>query len=523
MSETNGKDASWRAPAAQKMMANWKICQDVKGSTMRIREEKIAYLPRFEAEEQRDWDARVKMTFVDDYYEQTLNDCVGLVFAEPPRLNPDVPAQLLPLLENVDGEGTHWEVYAQRVFEKALDYGHAIILTDYPAVLSPQTMATAKAAQLRPYLLTYTAADIWSWRVATVGGVKVVTQIVLQEYFEDDDGEFATEEIKQYRVLRQAVIRDEFETPLALGALSWELWRELDDETQSGQTVLRLVGSGPIIGPKTIPVRVIYGGARENILVSKPTLLSLAVASIEATQVGSDYAQVMHKCNVPTPVFVGRGRAAKAGATTKMGVAIDLPMGATASMLEPTGSALGATRARLEDIRAQMKRHGAFVNESSTPMTATEAALYAKQRNAKLARAARSLQDALEGALDDMAAFADINNGDGGSMTVNTDFNASIDARSLDVYLRMYQANALPLWALLEVAKTGAMPDDFDVDAVALELTTQASAEADRNAKMMADAVGAQVVGAITRPPNPMTPKDPTLAATSAADGLVIP
>lgn len=510
------KDASHRCDAALKMEKFWKIVQDIKAGTHRIREEKLEYLPRFEAEEQRDYEARVKMTFVDDYYAQTLHDHVGLVFASPPQLGEKIPDALTPLLENVDGEGTHWEVFAQRVFTTALDDGHALIVTDYPVVQATRTMRQAKDAKQRPFLALYSARDVLSWRVATVGGVRVLTQIVLKEEFENDSGSYAVETIGQYRVFTQAVERDAFGTATGLGAITWQLFRDAPTDAPSvaaNESQLILVASGTIDGPETLPVRIIYGGERLRTLETRPALLPLAYASVEHTQVSSDYAQVMHKCNVPTPVFTGRGRA-RAGATTKMGQGIDLPAGATASMLEPKGTALAATRARLQDILARMARSGAFVSETGVQMTATEASLYAKQRNAKLMSAARSLQDALEGALCDMAAFLDVDDS-GCEVKINTDFNTGVDPKSLDVYLRMYQANALPLWALLEIAKTGTFPDDFDVNEAALELTAQAMADAEKTAQLAAEANAAL----LQRGAKKATAQPPTDALDPAAAG----
>src|SRR6185436_526294 len=105
--------------------ARWKIVQDVRASTEAIRDAKATYLPRFESESLKDWNARVRMTFMNDYYGQTLADHVGLVFAEDPTFERDVPPKMQQLLENADGAGTHWHVFLQDAFEAALDYGHA--------------------------------------------------------------------------------------------------------------------------------------------------------------------------------------------------------------------------------------------------------------------------------------------------------------------------------------------------------------------------------------------------------------
>ena len=58
------------------MAPRWSLVDDVRDGTITIREKKEKYLPRFEAESDLDWAARVSMTFVADHY------------ATNPRLHP---------------------------------------------------------------------------------------------------------------------------------------------------------------------------------------------------------------------------------------------------------------------------------------------------------------------------------------------------------------------------------------------------------------------------------------------------
>jgi len=78
------------------------------------------------------------------------------------------------------------------------------------------------------------------------------------------------------------------------------------------------------------------------VLTSKPHLYGLALSNVEETQIESDYANVMHKCNVPTPIFIGRN-VNEGAQTTQMGQGIDIPVGGSAMFLEPGGSAIAAT------------------------------------------------------------------------------------------------------------------------------------------------------------------------------------
>lgn len=472
----------YACPAYVEMAPRWQLVHDIRGGTHEIRLKKQFYLPRFEAETLADWQARVSMTFVADHYATTLVEHVGLVFATPPKLSDDVPKAIRDLIEDIDGEGNHLDVFATSALDTALHLGHCVLFTDYPPVAADATLADVRAAQARPYVTLYPASDVLSWRYATVGGVRVLVQIVFRERSGEASGEFGVTECIRYREIKQQVTYDEFTgRAVSLGAITWRTWKqEVVEATTAAQssttaatgvaTTFTPTGEGTITGPSRICARVVYGGDRLGMLHSKPHLLGLAFSNLEETQVGSDYAHVMHKCNVPTPVFIGRNINPDEGKTLQMGQGVDIPLGGDAKFIEPAGTAIGATRQRIEDIRAQMRRQGATTDDATGKvMTAKEAQLYAKQRNAKLARAARSLQDALEGVFQDFAAFMKLPQG--GSLTINQDFaGEGIDPAYLTVLVTAYTAGALPLDALMYALEKGRLPEDFQSEDAALTL-----------------------------------------------------
>jgi hypothetical protein len=481
MAGTNTISPDFRCAAYNTMSLDWEIVDDLKGGTRKIREKAGMYLPRFENEDPKDYDARLKMTFANDHYEQTLEDHVGLIFARMPKLSEDVSDSVAELLENVDGEGTHWQVFLQQVCMKAADYGHAAIYTDYPSYgdgTERPTIGEAQRANLRPYWTCYSAKDIPNWRVTTVGGVKLITRVTLREDHEEEDG-YGVRLCDQYRVVTQEVKYDANGVARSLGGLSWELFREVKDA--NGVASLTRVDGGAIKGPQYIPLRVVYS-VKVGVLQSKPHLLQLANTNIQETQVESDYATIMHKCNVPTPIFIGRPKAQQ-DEPIAMGYGIDIPVGGSATMLEPSGAALGATRTRLEDLRAQMRRQGAFMHEASTTkMTAEEAALYARQRNARIVKLARSLQDGAEGAMEDFVSFLPAETVPSGSITVEMDFGMKFDTAFVGLCLLAYEKGVLPREEALVALATGKLSENFDAEEIAIQMM----AEDEKNKQAMA-------------------------------------
>jgi hypothetical protein len=467
---TDPSRPDYACPAYQDMAPYWQLVTDVRAGTITVRQKCETYLPKFEAESAGDWAARVNMSFVQDHYAATLQEHVGLVFATPPKLGDDVPPRLKELFEDIDGEGRHLDVFATDAFDAALDLGHCVLFTDYPPAVDIKTKADERAMQARPYVTLYKACDVLNARYETVGGVKVLVQIMFRERGMEPDGEYGQKECVRYREIQQAVIYGANGRAQGLGPITWRAWK---DETVNDVSTFTPIGEGTITGPDRICARVVYGGERLGLMQSRPHLVGLAFTNVEETQVGSDYANVMHKCNVPTPIFIGRNISDGTNQTVRMGQGLDIPTGGDAKMLEPTGVALDATRHRIEDLRGQMRRQGATTADATGKvMTAAEAQMYAKQRNAKLSRAARSLQDALEGVFADMAAFLGID--DGGSIVINQDFaGVGIDPQYLAVLIQAYDRGALPLEALMYALEKGQLPEDFQAEDAALLLITE--------------------------------------------------
>lgn len=506
-------------PAYHDMAPRWQLVHDIRGGTISIRRKKMFYLPRFEAETVADWESRVEMTFVADHYATTLVEHVGLVMAQPPKIGDDVPQKIRDLIEDFDGAGNHIDVFTAEALSEALHLGHVVLFTDHPVAVAGATLEDDRLAQRRPYVTMYRASDVMSWRASVVGGVQTLTQIVFREHDHVLDGDFGIKEVTRFREIKQEVFYDIISgRATGLGAITWRAWTQ--DNAQSAAVLavgtadsgatFTPAGEGTIIGPKRICARVVYGGQKLGLLHSLPHLIGLAFSNVEETQVASDYASIMHKANVPTPVFIGRNQdPTGAGTTVQMGQGIDIPIGGDAKFLEPSGKALGATRQRIEDIRTQMRRQGASSgDESGKVMTAIEAKIYAKQRNAKLSRAARSMQDALEGVFEDMAAFMGLP--DGGSLVMNQDYSGDgIDPVYLGVLVQAYVAGAMPLDALLYALEKGKLPDDFSASDSALQLIAEEMAKQ--------DAAEAEAKRLAENPPKVMPPPDLNAPALPSA------
>ena len=142
---TTPDDPSHALPAYHDMKRRWELVRDVRGGTETLREKKSTYLPQFEAEDPRDWEIRVKMTFAYDAVDQTIGAMLGLAFMSAPELGDDVPEPIVTDWENIDGEGTHGTVFATQGLDSALQDGHDAFAATEPAAASPVTAVSTAA------------------------------------------------------------------------------------------------------------------------------------------------------------------------------------------------------------------------------------------------------------------------------------------------------------------------------------------------------------------------------------------
>src|SRR5574338_972708 len=87
------------------------LYQDMVAGTLRLREKRSQYFPRFPREKDASYKYRVDTATAFNLTRKTQDVMIGLVFNEPIQLEPDVPAELVTLWEDTDNQGTHGDVF----------------------------------------------------------------------------------------------------------------------------------------------------------------------------------------------------------------------------------------------------------------------------------------------------------------------------------------------------------------------------------------------------------------------------
>lgn len=449
------------------MAEDWELCRDVRGGTKAIRADPEEYIIRSPNETDDGYKDRANRVEVFPAFRITVDGLTGIVFRKNPELQEDVPQLIQDHWENIDNGGMHGDVFAKQTFEEGLTDGHVGILVDYPpaplgANGQPLTIAQEQALGLRPYWVMIKAEDIVSWRTRLVAGILTLSQVVIRESVEMPDGEFASSLVVRYKMFR---LLDD-------NTIMWKSW---DESSLNGWTAAMFNtpdSEGVLKGPKRIPLAIAYCGPRVAPMESKPPLLDLAHANVSHTNVLADHRYALHLASCPILVFKGRQKSRKADGTEEEqqiigpDIGIDLPADSNADVfyVEHTGSALGQTRDELKDIEQRMAAMGLamLTRETRAAETAEAKRMDKEEKQATLASAARSMQDAIEAALQFHAEY--MGEASGGSCEVNKKFeDAGIDPSIAKLLSDMVLAGQLSLETMWRILKSrDILPQDMD-------------------------------------------------------------
>jgi hypothetical protein len=483
----------------------WSDARDVMGGTRALLANVEKYLPKHPKERDADYSRRAKRAVLYNAYARTIKGSVGLIFARPCQLGDDVPRDLRTHWEDLDGLGTHGDVWLRGLATDGAATGTAGFLVEYPATDGPVTLADQQARNLRPYWVPVKAEDIVTWDLGTTStGRTTLTMLALRESVDRRVGRFGIEKVKRIRVY--------YHDP-ATGLVSAEVWEEMT--TEQGKE-FAVVAEYPIVGPSRIPFVPLLLGAPTSFLTAAPPLLDLLDLNVTHFQVKAGRLHLMHLCCVPIPVrkgYVAPLSQDGAAPAPRIGLAPnvlqDLPPEGDFFWREPAGTAFAPTAEELRELEKQMAAIGlAFLAaETRQAETAEAKRIDSLAQNATLIALAGTIDDAVEQGLAlhaeylGLARTAPAGVPSGGSFSTNRDFERTVlDPGTLKTLSEMQGAGQLTLdtlWALME--QGGSLPDGFDARKERAELE-RARDEETVAASAMATALAAAV------PPRPGTP-----------------
>ena len=444
MSKTDGNDVAKPSDAVALMAEAWGLVSALIAGTSAMRKAGKRYLPQWPAEEKQSYDARLASATLFPAYSRTISVLTGKPFSKPITIGDDVPPRIVPWLDDVDLEGRNLHAFAADLCANALGYGLCGILVDCPPVVGVRTVADEKNLGLRPYFVHVRHDAILGWRSVTQGGKTVLTQLRLTESVDEDNGEFGTKQVTQVRVLEPG---------------KWTTYRE---KAAAGPTKTWQQHETGTTSVKVIPFVPVYG-FRKGFMVGTPPMLELAHLNVEHWQSKSDQQTILHVARVPVLFAKNLGTDSKVVVGAGSLITAD---GEHADMkyVEHSGKAIEAGRLSLRDLEDHMRQIGAellVIKPGNT--TVIQTASDNEQGMCDLQRIMQSIEDALDQALDLMAAF--VGEADGGHVSIYSDFGAATLAEaSAQLLFEMKADGSLSHATLLnELKRRGVLNSDIDV------------------------------------------------------------
>jgi hypothetical protein len=436
----------------------WKRTTVVSKGTHWVKKEKDL-LPAEFADEFPERYARYKeRAYVQGVTGRTRDSLVGMVFRRPPTVN--VPAQMEPWLENIDGAGQSLEQVAKAMMKRLLETGRYALLVDAPQMPENASAEEEQAMDLRPTLAAYPAPNLINWRFEGVKGKQKLTMAVLVELIDKRADEFGHDKDVVYRVLR---LRD--------GVYTQQLYN-IDASARSEEWTPRTAGRQTL---DYIPLQIV--GAENNLPdVDMPPLYNLAEIEIAQYRNIADLEEAGFVIAQPMlHIDIGDTDAKTWNEQNPNGVSFGSRHGITtvkgrAEIMQAQSDNLSMTL--VDSKTAQMAQMGAsLVQRGGQTETAEAARINASAEASVLETVVGNASEGIEASLETMARFAGIEPG-----TIEYQLNSSfwesgLDPQALTAIMAARQGNALATRDVIHMIKTGRIeleedrtPEDIAAD-----------------------------------------------------------
>jgi hypothetical protein len=435
-------DVRTQSDAVSKMAQNWNLLDALMAGTRAMRSAGKSYLPQWPMEDAAAYNSRLATATLFPAYERTVSVMTGKPFSKPVVYGKDIPARILPLLEDVDLQNRNLHSFAADVAQEALAFGLCGILVDAPQADGVRTAADEQKLGIRPYFVHVHHDAILGWKTARINGSVVLTQLRLLENVEIEDGEFFTKIIEQVRVLEPG---------------KWSTYRKND----KGEWPLYQEGTVTL---QAIPFVPVYG-LRKEMMIGMPPMMELGHANVEHWQSKSDQQTILHVARVPilfgkelgsdTPISVGSGALIQASSEK-----------ADLKYVEHSGAAIEAGRVSILDLEDRMRQIGAeLLVIKPGKISQVQVMAENEQQMCDLQRIVQGMEDSLDQALDFMAQW--IGEKDGGHVQIYSDFGAATLAEaSAQLLLEAKGDGTISHKTLLnEFKRRGIISPDLDLDA----------------------------------------------------------
>jgi hypothetical protein len=456
-------------PAYERMAERWALIRDLLGGTLAMRKAGDTWLPREDAEEDPQYQARLGRTIL---YEG-LKDSIDKLAAKPlsrPISVQECPEPLAYLEDDVDRSGRSLTQLGRELFEDLAAFGKCHVLVDFSRIEQNEageavaSIADEQALGARAVFARVSPVDLFGWRAdRDDAGERYLSQIRIKECAEVPDGDWDVKEVERVRVI----------TPD-----SWELWEKVED---GGDQPWRREARGTHTFGSVFLVTA--HASRTGYLESEPPLEGLAWLNLAHWQSMSDQRNILRFSRFGLLFYKGVKRAeAEEGLVIGPSRVISTAsVDADLKYVEHSGKAIEAGRQDLEDLERRMEVLGLQPLVQKASATATEKNIGEGRNLTAIQAWIRALERALVQCYEMAARWHGTELPEAFSLDVYSDFAVTLFGdKDLDLLLKTYVAGGLTLETLLsEMKRRGKLADSVDPEEEAEKARTEEGIDED--------------------------------------------
>ena len=329
----------------------------------------------------------------------TKEGLIGLVFRKKTAI--DLPQSIEYMNDNVNGDGLTADQMIKDVTGECLMVGRIGLLVDYPGAPEGLTEAEVRALNLQANIKSYLAECVINWRSITVGGVNMLSLVVLREPREETEDGFEYKDEIYYRVLRLKDIDGKLTYVQNVYDEDGDLeqWKtgETDEEGSD-------IYTGDIIPRKNdgstwgmIPF-VFVGSVNNDSKVDKAPLYDIAEVNVSHYRNSADYEESSFLVGQPTPVLSGLTadwveKVLKGKVALGSRGMIPLPENGSATLLQANENQMPSKGMELKEIQI-MKIGARLIQDSSANESEETVRIRFMGQNSKLGSIIQNVQSA---------------------------------------------------------------------------------------------------------------------------------
>ncbi len=296
---------STQHPAYTAMHPQWTKAEACVEGQRAVHDAGKTFLPMLKDQTAEEYKAyKLRALFV-NYSWRSVSAMVGMMFRKPMVI--DVPASILPLLDDVTMSGVSFYTMAQESTIEVMTTGRDGVMVDFPVSgTEGMTVAMAEAAGIRPIMARYQATSILNWKTERIGNATVLSMVVLKEEASvpDPENEFAHKTEPRFRVLDLILRRfDPDSDDPATHVYRQRVFRINDnkDDEQVGSDIFPLMDGKPL---DRIPFYFL-GTINTTPAVDEPPMSDLFDINLDHYRLSADHKHGLHFGGLPTAVISG--------------------------------------------------------------------------------------------------------------------------------------------------------------------------------------------------------------------------